>query len=55
MAVGPTRRKQDKLAVLAAGFALAAWFVTPAFGGQTISQFAVTGAEQLLAFVSQSQ
>ena len=32
MAVGPTRRKQDKLAVLAAGFALAAWFVTPAFG-----------------------
>jgi len=32
MAVGPTRRKQDKLAVLAAGLALAAWFATPAFG-----------------------
>lgn len=32
MAVGPTRRKLDKLAVLATGLALAAWFVTPAFG-----------------------
>ena len=31
MAVGPARRKQDKLAALAASLALAAWFVTPAF------------------------